>query len=348
MDCPTYEVMYEDISLLADIYDLNKLNFNIVKESMRAEHAYRMIGDPDILTEGFADILSKMGEFFKNMVKHIKEFFRKIFMFIDSQFMEIDKFTKKYKKELDKVKGIKFTIQGYKFTLHDKPDITPFKELVDTYNASIADAKSLKMNDIKLEESEKLSNDNLEKIRGIVLGNNKRFKEDDFSEEVRKYYRDGNDETIEIEVNDSLFRQTINSVEDLVKRKKDAEKYRDQLIFSLTKAEQFFDKKASAIFVNDQKKVVTNKLNYDNDNNSVSRGEDVYTDYGSSDSTINTLNRFIKYKYNYTRTLAGIINIVTNEYCNAYKDNVKMARQIIIGSLKKENIEDKSSAKSDD
>lgn len=334
MELSVCEVLYEDISLLADIYDLNKSNFNMVKEVMRAEHAYRMIGDPQILEESFTDMLNKMGDFFKNMAEKIKEFFRKIFMFINAQFMEIDKFVKTYKKELDQVKGVNFTIMGYKFTLGDKPDITPFKELVDSYNSSISDVKSLKKDEINSEETKMLSTENLDKIRGIVLGVNKNITEEDYSEVARKTYRNGETDTTEIEVDDSMFRATINSIDSLVKLKKDAEKYRDQLIFALHKAEQFFDKKASALYVDNKKKINTSKLKMDEDNK-LSKDDEVYNDY--SDSSISVMNRFIRYKYNYTRTLASIINIATNEYCNAYKDNVKMARQIILGGMKKEN-----------
>ena len=339
------DVLYEDISLLADIYDLNAIHFNIVKEDLRVDHAYRMIGDSQIIVEGMSDMLSKMGNFFKVMIDKIKEFFRKMFMFINSQFMEIDKFVKKYKKELDRVKNVKFTVQGYKFTLRDKPDITPFKELVDGYNSSIADAKSLKDNDIKKEENEMLSNDNLDKIRGIVLGSNKRITEEDYVETVRKYYRGGEEDTIDIEVDDSLYRETLNSIDSLMKRKKEAEQYRDQLIIALGKAERFFDQKASVIFVDGKKTVSTKKLKFDDESNKLSSDEDVYNDYGSSNSAYNVMNHFIRYKYNYTRILASIINIATNEYCNAYKDNVKMARQIITGALKKDNIDTKSDDK---
>ena len=142
-----------------------------------------------------------------------------------------------------------------------------------------------------------------------------------------------------------IFKQTINEVDDLVKRKKDAEKYRDQLIITLNKAQTFFDKKASAIFVDDKKKISATKLKLDEDNNSLKNDGEEYVDY--SDSSMSVMNRFIRYKYNYTKALASIINIATNEYCNAYKDNVKMARQIIIGSLKKENTESKSSNSDD-
>lgn len=346
MDFTAHEVLYEDMSLLGDIYDLNKLNFEMVKEDLRVQHAYKMIGDPQILIEGFSDMLGKMGDFFKNMSKKIAEFFKKLFMHINAHFMEIDKFVKKYKKELDSIKNVNFTIYGYNFTIKDKPDISPFVELVNGYNSSISDVKGIDTKAIGGEESEMLSDKNLNKIRGIVLGTNKDISEDDFTETARKYYRGGENETVEITIDDSKFREALNSVDTLMKNKRDAEKYRDQLIYALHRAEIFFEKKATALYVDNKKKASTSKLKFDEDDNSLKTDEDVFVDY--NDSSINAMNRLIRYKYNYTKALSSIINIATNEYCNAYKDNVKMVREIITGALKKENIEDKSSAKSDD
>ena len=68
----------EDLDFLCEIYDLNDMHMDIIKESMRITHAYDTIGDPQILTEGLSDIIGKMGDFFKKMAEKVKEFFRKI------------------------------------------------------------------------------------------------------------------------------------------------------------------------------------------------------------------------------------------------------------------------------
>ena len=45
------------------------------------------------------------------------------------------------------------------------------------------------------------------------------------------------------------------------------------------------------------------------------------------------LDTMVKFKYNQTRQLAGMVNIVVREYANAYKDKVRMTREVIRKAL---------------
>ena len=139
-----YEVIFEDLNFLSDIYALQQIHFNIIKENIRAQHMYRVTQDSYVLTEGFTDILNSMGDFFKKAIEKIKEFFRKAFMYINSYFMELDKFVSKYKRELDSIKKVDFIITGFEFTLHDIPNMDPFQKVVDEYNSSLSDAAKMK------------------------------------------------------------------------------------------------------------------------------------------------------------------------------------------------------------
>ena len=330
----------DELDFLCEIYDLNELHLGIVKETMCINHAYQTIGVPEILTEGFSDILGKMGDFFKKMGEKIKEFFRKFFMIINGYFMEIDKFVKKYKPELDKVKGLDFTIQGYKFTIGEKPNLEPFQDLVNSYNEALSEINKLKSNEIKKESNAMLSDTNLDKIRAKVLGVSTPISAEDFTDTIRKTYRNGDDSTIEITVDDAMYRNTISDVESLVKEKKDAEKLRDQLLVLFNKTENFFEKKVSTVYVNKDKKIATQKLNVKD--NQLSKEDEQYSNY--SDSTYTVFNEFIRYKYNYCRKIASITNLVATEYCNAYKDQIKMSKEIIMKGLQEKSSSDKDSA----
>lgn len=338
-----YPVLYEDMNFLSEIYSLNEIHFDIVRENIRTIHAYRTIGDPEILTECTLDMFGKMGEFFKKMIDKIKEFFKKILMYVSAHFMEIDKFVKKYKNELDKVKKVDFDIFGYEFTIKNGPDLSPFQDLVNSYNSTISDITKVKSKEINDEEFQKMSDDNLDQVRGTVLGAGKPIKEDDFLETARKYYRNGETETISIHVDESLFRSTVNQVEDLVKRKKDAEQLRDKLIVLLSKTEDFFNKKVSSVYVDKAKKIPMKKL--DIKDNKFGTEKEEYHNYTHAAEF--NLNKFIQYKYNYCRKVASIVNLVASEYCNAYKDNVKMSREIIVKSLYGKNDDSDDTNKED-
>lgn len=330
----------DDISLLAEIYELNELNYDIAKETVMYNHAYRTIGNPDILTEGFADSLGKIGDFFKKMIEKIKEFFKKIFMYITSCTMEIDKFVKKYRKELDALDKIDFEIEGYEWTLHDAPDMTDFQKVVNDYNSSLSDVPKMKKDEILKQQNEFLESSNLDQIRGRVLGSGERIPEEDFQETVRKYYRNGEDKTQSIHITTSEYRSILSDAENVVKKKKEAEKTRDELIVLLDKTQNFFDKKASVMYVSGTKKIKTNTVK--TDDNKFSTGSDDYINY--SNSTAGVMETLLRFKYTQANRLAGIINIVASERANALKDQVKWYRQVIRKGLFKDDSKNDSSS----
>ena len=65
-----------NISFLTEIYELNQLDFEITKETLKYMHQYKISGNESILVEGFLDSVSKMGDFFKRMIEKIKDFFK--------------------------------------------------------------------------------------------------------------------------------------------------------------------------------------------------------------------------------------------------------------------------------
>ena len=330
MDIPS--VFLDDdieIELMEEIYSLESMHHDLVVENVRTNHAFKSIGNIDIITEGTNNTIKKIADFFKQMIEKIKEFFNKVFMYINSCFMDIDKFVKKYDKELKSLKFDKFEIYGYKFTLHDAPDMSEFESIVNDYNADLAEAGKMKKSEIIAKQNEYVKDSNLDKIRGKVLGTNNAISSEDFHEEVRKYYRDGELDDQPISISNEEFRSIIADVDSLMKGKKEAEKTRDKLIVLLDKTQKFFDKKASVIYVNNQKSIKTNRIN--TSDNEFKKGDDEYVKY--SESAIGSIDAFIRFKYNQVNKIASIINLVASERANAYKDQVKQTRKIIKAAL---------------
>lgn len=330
----------DDINYLADMYALEELNFQMAKENVKYVHAYNTIGNPDILTEGFSDMLGNMGNFFKKMIEKIKEFFKKIFMYIASCFMDIDKFVKKYKKELDALNKIDFDIYGHKFTLHDAPNMDEFRKIVDEYNSEVSEANKLKKAEVLARQNDFLKATNLDAIRGKVLGSNQNISEEDFVETVRKYYRNGELEEVEIHIDDAEYRKIVSDTESVVKGKKEAEKTRDELIVLLDKTQKFFNQKASTVYVSGVRKIKTAKIKIDDNKFSTEEGDYV------TDSALSVMETYLRFKYQQANKMAGIINTVACERANAFKDQVKFYRQVIRKGLFKDKDDDNKSSES--
>ena len=314
-----------DEALLTEIYDMDKLHYDIVKEDVIRSHYYNMTENTQILMEGFSDILSKMGDYFKQLIEKIKAFFKKVLMYVDSCFMDLDKFIKKYKKELDDISGLDFEIEGYDFTFHNPPDMTEFESIVNDYNSQLSEIEKINKTEISNEQKKFLDDDHLCKLRGEILGSNKVIHEDDFQETVRKYYRNGEEDTHNIKIKDSDFKKLLQDIPDMKKGKDEAEKTRDKLIILLDKTQKFFNTKATVMYKNNVKSISTKRI--DVSDNEFKSGDDDYVKY--SESSVQKLEVFLKFKYNQVNKIAGMINLVASERANAYKDQLKQARIII-------------------
>ena len=314
-----------DEALLTEIYDMDKLHYVIVKEDVIRSHYYNMTENTQILMEGFSDILSKMGDYFKQLIEKIKAFFKKVLMYADSCFMDLDKFIKKYKKELDDISGLDFEIEGYDFTLHNPPDMTEFESIVNDYNSQLSEIEKINKTEISNEQKKFLDDDHLCKLRGEILGSNKVIHDDDFQETVRKYYRNGEEDTHNIKIKDSDFKKLLQDIPDMKKGKDEAEKTRDKLIILLDKTQKFFNTKATVMYKNNVKSISTKRI--DVSDNEFKSGDDDYVKY--SESSVQKLEVFLKFKYNQVNKIAGMINLVASERANAYKDQLKQARIII-------------------
>lgn len=320
---------FDEMDCLSDIYTLEQIHYSLLKDNFRIKHMEAMNESYDIILEAMSDMFSNMGKFFKKMVDAIKEFFKKIFMYISSYFMDIDKFVKTYKDKLSQINDVKFTINGFKFNLETKPDLTEFNNIVDSYNAGLSDIPKMKRDDILKEQKAYMDTNHLNALRTQVLGTDGgNMNEDDLAEIARKFYRNGETDPIELTIDTARFKQALTDAEKLSKGKKDAEKLRDKTISMFNKAEKFFSTDVNVIYKNGDKTITNDKVSAD-----VSKGEfkvsglddRVYNSHGSA----TTASTFIRFKYNQTHELAIISNIVVREYANAYKDAVKMTREII-------------------
>lgn len=335
-----FSIIEEDINMLADIYLLENIHQEILSENLKTKHAFRMIGNEQILMEGFNDILHNIGNYFKKMIEAIKNFFKKLLQIFDAHMMSIDKFVKKYRTELDSMKDVDFDIDGYEYTLNKPANMKPFEDIVNDYNSGLADAKSGKIDGLSVKEyvqretNKYLTDENLDKIRGQVLGNDAMIPAEDFQEEVRKYYRNGEKESQSVHIDTAKFAKYVASAEEFVKLKKETAQTRDKIIVLLDKTEKFFDTKVGTIYVDKQRTINTRKVNISDNKFNTEDDEDRI---GYSDSSMENIDRYVKFCYTKVKNISGICNTVVTERANAAKDQVKFTADVIRTALTKKS-----------
>ena len=119
---------------------------------------------------------AKAKDFFKKVWEKVKGLFRKFFGMFDAMVKDDAAFLSKYKTKLARVEiPSDFKIKGYNFTIDKKAKI------VDTTNGDITTI----VNSITTDKDGKLdeydSDDINEQIRGIVLGDNGKYTDKEFS-----------------------------------------------------------------------------------------------------------------------------------------------------------------------
>ena len=137
---------------------------------------------------------AKAKDFFKKVWEKVKGLFRKFFGMFDAMVKDDAAFLSKYKTKLARVEiPSDFKIKGYNFTIDKKA------EILDTTNSAITAI----VNTITADNNGKLdeydSDDINEQIRGIVLGDNGKYTDKEFSTALFENLRNGESDKEDIE-----------------------------------------------------------------------------------------------------------------------------------------------------
>ena len=323
--------MTEMTSLLEDIYCFEDATISITENNMRAMYQYSVSGNTDILMEGISDMVDSIVASIKKLLDAIKKFFVNFFRMFTNAMLTFNEFCKKYKDELTAWDG-SFKYTGYKFKVMSAkdPNMVSFHNLVNTYNDAVSNFAKLKMDDIKSESSDFLSDTHLDEIRAEVLGVSGGISRDDFVKTVREYYR-GSDDEEEFDVDGTYVTNIVNHADELVKMKKKAQADRDAITNMLSRAEVFFSRKIGALYKGTDKYVDIKTFSADSSYKTSVGDPDTRETYSESAAT--KANALISLKYNETKAVASIINIVISERANALKDMMKQENQIVRKAL---------------
>lgn len=315
----------EDLSLLEAIYQFEDETIPIYENVARSRYYAVVEGDSTFVTEGLSDMVHSFAEAIAKFIKAIKEFFLKFFRMFTSFSLNLQDFVKKYGEELRNV-DCDFEITGYNFTVMGSkdPDMSDFNKLVSTYNSALSNLKGTTKADIAKEGTEFLSEQNLAEMRARVLGVSGGIPKDDFVETVRKHYRGGEKDATKIQITNKEVVKIVDTANEMVALKKKAENDRDNIIQLLSKAEVFFNRKVGLVYKDGKAKV--GAKTFDVEDTSVKYGD---TDIAYNESDLAKVTALASVKYNETKAVSGIINIVVTERANAFRDLVKQSRQIV-------------------
>lgn len=212
------DILISESSFLKTINDESLLVENATMNCIRGYYETFVKGKSiNIVTEGFTDFLDAIIRFLKNVWEKFVNFLKKIKNYIVMMFSDFDEYTKKNFDKLNTVKP--FTVYGYKYThLTDRDiDKANINKLVDDFNSEVGKIKDMK----KEEFSELLKIYNgvefYDKIRGqMVFGSNGReIPSTDYSDELFKYYRDGQLQKIEMEITGDVLKGYSNDYKKL-------------------------------------------------------------------------------------------------------------------------------------
>jgi len=194
----------------ATIIAQNEANYATIMKSIGiAELAVYESTGAEMIYEGanIKGFFAKVKEFFVKLWNKIKGLFKKFFALIGSYTMKDKDFINKYKKDLLKVNLKDFTVKGYEFKVNKSTalawspetaagkieDIIKKETTVDTFAVTAANSGAI--NDA-CEKADR--EDARDAMRGAAIGAGK-MDESEFTEELFKYFRNGEDAPVELE-----------------------------------------------------------------------------------------------------------------------------------------------------
>lgn len=160
---------------------------------------------------------AKAKDFFKKVWEKVKGLFRKFFGMFDAMVKDDAAFLSKYKNKLAKVQiPSDFKIKGYNFTIDKKA------EIVDTTNSKVSGIVNSITSDNNGKLDEYDSDDINEQIRGIVLGDNGKYTDKEFSTALFENLRNGESDKEDIE--NITVGQIVSALGSTKQLRKEAEK----------------------------------------------------------------------------------------------------------------------------
>lgn len=249
----------------------------------------------EMIYEG-ADIsalMKKVKEFFMNILKKIKGLIDKFIAMVDSFVKSDADFVKKYSSKIITVNSKDLKVKGFEF---DHMDYSlPSQDTMEGIFKNEADTS----------EKETILN----KMRGKVFGESKEVESGEFTKELFRYFRKGEDSKVDLEKIDP--RTQLNIIKGTKDLKTKATKKYKELSDSINKAIKNLEKDA---------KEATNTA--------VSKDSDDATANAATNSV-----RKLNTQIDYSKDAISILQVANGAYLTAIKDQNRQAKSICVKLL---------------
>lgn len=331
------EVVYEmtdfcfESAMLDISYVMEDSFFDVNRNHMIAVHTGLKDNNVDILEEGFKDFIDGAVTFFKKLIDKVKEFMKRVFMYINAYIGDFEKFLKRHSKELLQ-KRPDFSITGYKFTIDNSvPDTSIIQDMLSEYNSDLHNITNMSKAVITKQRGQYMAPGNLDKIRAKVLGKSTGINKDDYSDECKKLFRNGETESTSIQVNHDVLVEIVNGYEAMKKSYNSAKKEKDKLIALLESIKGFFQKGASLQYIEGKQVIRTDNISVNGKGNSIQRDNKSTTDYKTD--TMVLYNTYFNFRFAYSKEISAMCVNAMTERVNALKEQLAQSKTIVRRSL---------------
>lgn len=306
------------IALEEDFYKINSDNLLATHYGIKEENL-------EILHEGFGDFINSVVTFFSKLLNKLKDFVKNVFLYISNFIGDFDKFINAHKEEIKKLNP-DFDIQGYKYTINDSiPDLSILNSLIHDFNSELSNIDKLKIPDIVAQRNEFNTSANQGKMRASILKKTSELSAEEFQQEIKLIYRDGEESQNTIHVDHGYLNKVVDDFPNVKRSFDNVRKETDRVIILVNNLKNFFEKSASVYYKNNKKTIGTYKIS--NNNGSMKKDERFERDYEVD--KIALINVFFSFKFLQAKEIGNLTVSAMMEKTNALKEQLALYKSIV-------------------
>ena len=356
-----YPLGYE--GALMHVYE-NECNYNAIMKAVGLSEMsyYQETGRELFLNEAgaFSGFIDKVKAFFKKVIEKIESIFKKFIAIFRQYTMEDSKFVKEYSTQVLRKDISNFEFEGYKFGDINKISTTIGTNVGKTADAATPDSPLANLQTAYNKYDDGSTNTNAwynnpttsvepykdtdaknkvcEKNRGLILGDNKEYDEEEFKDELIDKIYGTNKEKETLDDKDINMRDQLNYISNTNKDIKDANKLKKDLVKSIDKLAKEFDKLPKTINTDYKSNPASDKfgsvvVGRSGENKITYSGANSDANKTKAEKRINDAIKYASDQYDIAKTLSNDVTIAFGIIVQAYKDRNRQARAMCVKVL---------------
>lgn len=318
-------VVNSESALIESLSSFDERGYDMMKEFATAVYIFEADGIEEVAMEGLGDFINSAAKFFKDLLDRIIKFFKEIFMYLTSFIGSFEKFIKAHEEKLRNTGNIRLS-SAYKFTLDkDLPVISILEGVVNEFNREIGKIDEVSLEDMQLRIQQYQGNNDADKLRGSIVGHSGALERDELSSHLFKLFRNEESEPTAIDFSQSDVNSIISEYKSTNKAFKDLKKKQGEIEKAVGGARKAFEKGMVTKYVENDKKIVVNKI--EKDGKSYRHGEEV--EVKDKAETLRVANLYYSFRFNQVKEISSTILTAISAKTKAYKDSLAQDEKII-------------------